>query len=530
MNSNPDSNIGAIRMGSTNLLVPDSASDHPMILSHEESMPLCNPDIHLEPTNAVRVLDGYDSIIIANHIKEPRKLLVDRVNHILVMSGTNAIYSLRMDKCGNVNTELILDMNNESQLPGGAKAVGQKLAHGMALDTKYLYVATVNNVYRFPYSDGQHSPLSHGRLVVKNIGGDPDATSDAMPDVAIDPFGNAFIPRSSAGVHIASNTIASMNQDDAIIKKFNFRSIPKGGYDYQKDGSIHAYGTNSRGSMAFDAQARLWGAEHAFDSIHREDLGGDMSSSGSAEEINLYEASGVNYGFPYCFTEFDLKGHSMKSAGLGAQWAHPMFMNESVNMDDHCQKAENNQSPAIPLEPGLKSAGLFFYMGTGCSVGDLETLGTSVGLPCNWTDTPIVAYHGSNGRPEGHSVAHLPFDDLGHKPRWDKQAEIILQQIEPCNSSSCFSPVGLAVDEFGRLLISSENSNEIFMVRRIFNANSARVLTDRANLKEEQKEAAEEAAEEAKEAEQEENDELDSDINQGGSIMPNMNRQEYNYK
>jgi hypothetical protein len=272
MNSNPDSNIGAIRMGSTNLLVPDSASDHPMILSHEEEMPLCNPDIHLEPANPMQVLDGYDSMVITNHIKEPRKLLVDRVNHVLVMSGQNAIYSLRMDKCGNVNTELILDTTVDGQFPDGNK--GQKLAHGMALDTKFIYVATVDNVYQFPYSDGQHSALSNGRLVVANIGGDPDATSDAMPDVAIDPFGNAFIPRSSAGLHIASNSVANMDHNDAIIKKFNFRSIPENGYDYQKDGATHAYGTSSRGSMAFDAQARLWGAEHAFDGIHRDDLGG----------------------------------------------------------------------------------------------------------------------------------------------------------------------------------------------------------------------------------------------------------------
>ncbi|KAI8083016.1 uncharacterized protein BX664DRAFT_301585 [Halteromyces radiatus] len=497
MNSNPDSDIGAIRMGSTNLLVPDSASEHPMVLSHEESMPLCNPDITLSPINPMEVLNGYDAIVIANHIKQPRKLLMDRVNHLLVMSGDNAIYSLRMDKCGNVNTELILDTTIKGQLPG---------THGMALDTKYIYVATLNNVYQFPYSDGQHSPLTNGRVVVSNIATDPDAPREAMPDISIDPFGVAFIPRSSVGIHMASGALDKMNQNDAIIKKFNFRSIPVTGYDYQRDGVVHAFGTNSRGSMAFDAQARLWGADHPFDSIHRADLG-DISSSGPAEEINLYEASGVNYGFPQCFTEFDLKEHTSKFAGLGAQWAHPEFMNGSINMDTYCQQGENNHGPAIPLAPGSKTAGLFFYMGTGCSVGTQDTKGTSVGLPCNWTDTPIVAYHGEPAQPNGHSVVHLSFDDLGHKPRWDKPAEIILQQVDPCTSAPCFSPVGLAIDEFGRLLISSEESNEIFMVRRIFNAQSAKLLTDIANAREEAKEAEEEQKEEANTPDDQEDEE-----------------------
>ncbi|KAI9299840.1 hypothetical protein BJ944DRAFT_171782 [Cunninghamella echinulata] len=488
LSHNPDSKIGGIRVGMNQALVPDSASDHPLVLSHEEDQPLCDPSVRLEPAQALTVMNGYESILISNQIKEPRKLIIDRVNHGLVMSSKNAVYSLRMDKCGNVDAVKILDLLDNNTL----FEKDEMLAHGLALDKNYIYIATTNNIYQFPYSDGQHSPLENGRKVVTNIN---PGNKDAMPDVAIDPFGHAFIPRSGI-LNLEPESISKMDQSNAIIKKFNFRNIPENGFEYEKDGLVFAYGTNSHGSMAFDAQARLWGIDLPFDTIQRSDMGGDISQHGPAEEINLYGASAGHYGFPYCFTEYDLSSYTAQSGGLGAQWAHPSYSNGSVDMDEFCRQHENNQQPAIPLSPGLKAAGLYFYMGTGCSVGNAQTLGTSVGLPCNWTDTPIVAYRGNTGRSEGHSVVHLPFDDLGHKPRWDKPAEVILQQEQPCQSEGCFTPVGVAVDDYGRILVGSEETNEIYMVRRIFSNTAAQALTDIANKKEAIKEAAMEASEE----------------------------------
>lgn len=39
-----------------------------------------------------------------------------------------------------------------------------------------------------------------------------------------------------------------------------------------------------------------------------------------AEEINLYEFPHKNYGFPYCFTEYDLHPYTENAKGKGAQW------------------------------------------------------------------------------------------------------------------------------------------------------------------------------------------------------------------
>jgi hypothetical protein len=189
----------------------------------------------------------------------------------------------------------------------------------------------------------------------------------------------------------------------------------------------------------------------------------------------------MNYGFPYCMTEFDFKEVSASSKGLGAQWAHPTFMNESFALDEYCQQEENNRRPAVPLAPNSFATSVFFYMGTFCSVGDLTTQGSSVGLPCNWTDTPILANHGMTGQAGGHNVVHLHFDDVGHKPRWDKQPDVIVEEAEPCSGSGCFSPYGLATDSFGRLFISSDETNEVFILSRIYNQNAVKMLTEKDN-------------------------------------------------
>lgn len=231
---------GALRVGSANVLVPDASAEHPMIISNPEDQPLCKPDVTLTPSRALNIMPGYEIILLANQINNPRKIVIDQANHILVVSPGQGLYSIRMDRCGNSDVQLIL--NNEK--------LDQPVGHGFALFDRHIFVATANSVYKFPYSDGQHSPIENGVKVIANINPkDPNAA----PDVAIDPFGHAFIPRTVSELH------DNVSPKQAMIKKFNLRIIPENGFDYEKDGEVQAYGTNTHGTMGFDTQARLWG-------------------------------------------------------------------------------------------------------------------------------------------------------------------------------------------------------------------------------------------------------------------------------
>jgi hypothetical protein len=251
---------GALRVGSANVLVPDASSEHPMIISNPEDQPLCKPDVTLTPSRAIKVMPGYELMLLANQINNPRKIVIDQANHVLVVSPGQGLYSIRMDKCGNSDVQLIL--NNEK--------LDQPVGHGFALFDRHIFVATANSVYKFPYSDGQHSPIENGVKILSNINPkDPNAA----PDVAIDPFGHAFIPRSVSELH------ENLDPKQAIIKKFNLRIIPENGFDYEKDGEVQAYGTNTHGTMGFDTQARLWGINGmSTGEIKRADISADKGT------------------------------------------------------------------------------------------------------------------------------------------------------------------------------------------------------------------------------------------------------------
>lgn len=253
----PDSVVaqsGGMRVGADNAIVPDASSAHPLVIAHPEDQPLCKPAQPIEPSHPVQVMDGFETFVLAN-INNPRKLVVDPANHVLVISGGQGVYSIRMDRCGNAETLQIL----------GSDQLDEPIESGLALFDGHLYVATANSVWRYPYVDGQHTPLEAGERVVFNI--NPN-NKEATPDVSIDPFGHAYIPRTPTEF---SDRVANT---EAILKRFNFRAVPADGYDFETDGEVYAVGTNINGIMGFDAQARLWAIDGPFDSFRRADLGG----------------------------------------------------------------------------------------------------------------------------------------------------------------------------------------------------------------------------------------------------------------
>lgn len=252
--SENDSGIpGALLVGKNEDVVPDASAEDPLIISDPKDQPLCEPKTHLQPAQPITIHEGYKANVLLNTIPKPQKMIIDRANHLLVISADNGLYSVRVDECQNTDIQLILQNS----------LLDQPIGDGIALFRNDLYITTANSVYKFAYSDGQHSPLGDGQKIITNI--NPNNPS-AAPDIAINPLGYAFIPRS---VHELSQDIDASN---AIIKRFNLRFIPEEGYDFDKDGVVHAFGTNTRGSLAFDTQARLWGISNIPGSIIREDM------------------------------------------------------------------------------------------------------------------------------------------------------------------------------------------------------------------------------------------------------------------
>ncbi|KAG2177365.1 hypothetical protein INT43_008022 [Umbelopsis isabellina] len=142
---------------------------------------------------------------------------------------------------------------------------------------------------------------------------------------------------------------------------------------------------------------------------------------------------------------------------------------------------------------GTKTSDIKFYRGLGCSVGDPETMGTTDGMPCRWTDHAFLAAPNAG-------IIHIPYSDLAHAPMGAPETLFGQSDLSGCGAgNSCVSPTSMAFDRDGRILSVSTATNEIWIFRRIYNKEAGKLLTDKANAYEAAKEAADEAAEEAAE-------------------------------
>lgn len=150
-----------------------------------------------------------------------------------------------------------------------------------------------------------------------------------------------------------------------------------------------------------------------------------------------------------------------------------------------------SDNTTIPL--GTKTSDIKFYRGLGCSVGDSETMGTTDGMPCRWTDHAFLAAPSAG-------IIHVPYSDLAHAPMGAPETLFGQSDLSDCGANkACVSPSSLSFDHDGRILSVSTATNEIWIFRRIYNKEAGKLLTDKANAYEAAKEAADEAAEEAAE-------------------------------
>lgn len=77
--------------------------------------------------------------------------------------------------------------------------------------------------------------------------------------------------------------------------------------------------------------------ENGADQLNRPDLGGDIHNGNPAEEMNKFDKTiGSHYGYPYCFSTYNLSGHE-----AGEQFAWPTSMGDGIHDDGWCQSAIN---------------------------------------------------------------------------------------------------------------------------------------------------------------------------------------------
>jgi len=157
-----------------------------------------------------------------------------------------------------------------------------------------------------------------------------------------------------------------------------------------------AQGMRNEVGLRFDRNGGLWGVENGVDDLNRPPFG-NMHNDNPAEELNYFgnmsSPLGQFYGYPYCWSEYNLPGGS----GAGSQWAQLQSMNDGVHSDDWCKSKDNVIPPAYSMPAHVAPLDLFFYYGSN--------------LPAVDFGDAFVTFHGSWDRtvPQGYKVVQLKF-------------------------------------------------------------------------------------------------------------------------
>ena len=117
--------------------------------------------------------------------------------------------------------------------------------------------------------------------------------------------------------------------------------------------------------LTFDKYDVLWGVENSADRLRRNDIGGDIHNQNPAEELNRFteEDAGKHWGYPYCWTEFDLESYKRlgaKPKGRGTPWVWPGFKNDGIHSDAWC-RSNNTIRAMVSLQAHSAPLGVTFY-------------------------------------------------------------------------------------------------------------------------------------------------------------------------
>ena len=211
-------------------------------------------------------------------------------------------------------------------------APGHDLTHGIE------YIAPENNirgpagvglllassdrtVYAWPYTHGDRtSSLGTGTPLVVNM--NAQAAGDDLGaykghwtrTLAVSPGDQRYL-------HISVGSRGNVDVDSyrSRIRRIDLKSDEEF-FDF-REAEVFADGLRNEVGLAHDAKDALWGVENGADRLFRSDIGGDIHKDNPAEELNKFDGPvGTFYGYPYCWTEYNLPVYGL---GRGTQWAWP---------------------------------------------------------------------------------------------------------------------------------------------------------------------------------------------------------------
>lgn len=365
---------------------------------------------------------GYCAYTWASDLNRPRGIVVDSNGDVLV-SDDGRIVVLHDDNGNGVSDDderIVLRTQ-----PG--------LNHGIAINGGFLYASTPTTVYRWPYT-GNRQPLGEPQQVVTGIPNGGHVTRTLHFDA-------------QGRLYVSVGSGSNLDADSRRARLLRYPTNALGATSTFADGEVFADGLRNEVGLASDSQGRIWGVENGRDNLQRQDLGSDIHQNNPGEELNLFleQNAGRFYGYPYCWSEFNLPD---TGSGPGTQWADP---DNTTHDDAWCKNTTNVIRPVLVMQGHSAPLDVRFYAGSA--------------FPTDVVGDAFITFHGSWNRTTatGYKVIRVPFGADG-MPSGDPVP--VLESANPGDTDPQWPhrPVSLGIGKSGQLFVSSDASGVIIAV------------------------------------------------------------------
>ncbi|EXJ59306.1 uncharacterized protein A1O5_12187 [Cladophialophora psammophila CBS 110553] len=410
----------------------------------------------LAPSGSIQpsLASGYRMQVVATGLSKPRGILLDKAGNLMVVEqgrGVISAHTLNEDNAGCVSVGMSTDVTS-----------ALSLNHGIELsnDGKTLYASSSDQVFAWQYSQSSRT-VSNRTTIVTNMAGTDHTTrtlllSKKAPGLLVVTRG------STSNIDLAA---ASLSSGHSQIKAFNLTNRTSTPYDFSTAGLRLGWGLrNDVGIAEHPVSGGVFSVENSADQITR--MGVDVHQDNPAEELNFlgylngthYAHQGGNFGYPWCFSAWaveDLPDHT--NLTVGSQFAIDASpdSNNQNRTDVYCAE----QLPArLVFQAHMAPLDIKF-----------NNSGTEA-----W-----ITFHGSWDRdtPTGYKLSVVAFHNSG-QPVDDLQSKTAARDIFANADNSecpddCFRPVGMAIDDRGRIFVSSDASGEIYLISKVSGGNGS---------------------------------------------------------
>lgn len=383
----------------------------------------------------VDVANEWRATKVAGGLIKPRGITFDGVGNLLVVQNGFGITAHKALPNGCLEAPKIV-------------IAQQNLNHGIVFsqDGKTLYASSATSVFAWAYDAATMSISGNSTPIVTGM----DIEGHVTRSLSIPPnYPNLLLVSHGSNGNIDYGSL-DIKTGRACIKVFDTIAIPPGGYDYVTSGTQLGYGLRNEVGLAFDAASHLWGVENSADELHRtiNGISTDIHNNNPADELNyIGDPSRENvdwYGYPTCFTVFSPSTIPGGNFTVGDQF---VLEPNATFTDNTCKQRSVAPRVAFPAHSTPLDAKF-----------DTDFSALYVTLHGSWNRDP----------PVGFKVVQVPFGQAdgsfgptGGNNATEAWKDVLWnERVDMCSKMSCFRPVGLAVDRWGRVYVSSDSTVE----------------------------------------------------------------------